>query len=48
MLVRLALLPTGLTRNEWLGFVGCLAGATLIYVAARNRSALATVDSLRS
>jgi basic amino acid/polyamine antiporter, APA family len=38
----IAWLLTGLTRNEWLGFAGCLAGATLIYVAARNRSALAT------
>ena len=41
----IAWLLTGLTRNEWLGFVGCLAGATLIYVAARNRSALATSHS---
>jgi amino acid transporter len=38
----IAWLLTGLTRNEWLGFAGCLAVATLIYVAARNRSALAT------
>jgi amino acid transporter len=37
----IAWLLTGLTRNEWLGFVGCLAVATLIYAAARNRSALA-------
>jgi amino acid transporter len=32
-------LVTGLTLDEWLGFVVCLAAATLVYFATRSRSA---------
>jgi basic amino acid/polyamine antiporter, APA family len=32
-------LLTGLTRNEWLAFVACLAGGTLVYLATRGHRA---------
>lgn len=34
----IAWLLTGLTRDEWLGFAVCLAGASVLYVVARRRS----------
>jgi APA family basic amino acid/polyamine antiporter len=37
----IAWLLTGLTRGEWLGFIVCLAAASLVYVATRGRRAVA-------
>jgi hypothetical protein len=29
---------TGLTRSEWLGFGGCVAAASVVYLLARGRA----------